>query len=113
MNSPKISDVTKALKKAGFVKVDADAVIFGNVQDCAKYYYKYRGGLHINGANVSFCINSEADARILGAYATGAIDATGAASEVSTDWPHLFFPRLFGYLSGQISEIEIIAEICA
>lgn len=113
MNTPKISDVTKALKKAGFAKVDADAAIFGNMQGCAHSYYKYRGGLYINGANVGFCINSKVDARIFGAYATSAIDATGAASETHTDWPQLFFPRLFGYLAGEISEAEIIAEICA
>lgn len=113
MNTPKISDVTKALKKAGFIKIDAEAAIFGNMQSRAKSYYKYRGGLYINGENVSFCVNSKADARIFGAYATGAIDATGAASEVLTDWPQLFFPRLFGYLAGEISEAEIIADVCA
>ena len=58
-NEIKLSDVTKALRKAGFTKVD------------------------------------------------------GAASESLTNWPQLFFPRLFGYLNGEISEAEIIAEICA
>lgn len=112
-NTIKLSDVTKALKKAGFVKIDAEAAIFGNMQGRAKCFYKYKGGLYINGAKVSFCINSKADAKIFGAYSTGAIDAEGAASESLTDWPQLFFPRLFGYLAGEISEAEIIAEICA
>lgn len=112
-NTIKLSDVTKALKKAGFVKIDAEAAIFGDMQGRANCFYKYKGGLYINGAKVGFCINSKSDARIFGAYCTSAIDATGAASEVLTNWPELFFPRLFGYLAGEISEAEIIAEICA
>lgn len=112
-NTIKLSDVTKALKKAGFVKVDAEAALFGSEQGRAMCYYKYRGGLYINGAKVGFCINSKPDARIFGAYCTSAIDAAGAASEVLTNWPQFFYPRLFGYLAGEISEAEIIAEICA
>lgn len=112
-NTIKLSDVTKALKKAGFIKLDAEAALFGSEQGCTMCYYKYRGGLYINGAKVGFCINSKADAKIFGAYATSAIDAAGAASESLTNWPQLFFPRLFGYLAGEISEAEIIAEICA
>lgn len=112
-NTIKISDVTKALKKAGYTKVDGEAAIFGNMQGRAKFYYKYKGGLYINGGKVGFCINSKADAKIFGAYCTSAIDATGAGYEVLTNWPQLFFPRLFGYLAGEISEAEIIAEICA
>ena len=112
-NTIKLSDVTKALKKAGFTKVDGEAAIFGDMQGRAKCFYKYKGGLYINGAKVGFCINSKADAKIFGAYCTSAIDADGAASEVLTNWPQLFFPRLFGYLAGEISEAEIIAEICA
>lgn len=109
----KLSDVTKALRKAGFTKVDGEAAIFGNMQGREMCFYKYKGGLYINGAKVGFCINSKADAKIFGAYCTSAIDAEGAASEVLTNWPQLFFPRLFGYLAGKISEAEIIAEICA
>lgn len=112
-NTIKLSDVTKALKKAGLTKVDGEAAIFGDMRGRAMCFYKYKGGLYINGANVGFCINSKADAKIFGAYCTSAIDANGAASEVLTDWPQLFFPRLFGYLAGEISEAEIIAEICA
>lgn len=112
-NEIKLSDVTKALRKAGFTKVDGEAAIFGSEQGRTMCYYKYRGGLYINGTKVGFCINSKADAKIFGAYATSAIDASGAASERLTDWPQLFFPRLFGYLNGEITEAEIIAEICA
>lgn len=57
--------------------------------------------------------NSKADAKIFGKYSVSAIDASGATSEKLTDWPRFFFSRLFGYLSGEISEAEIIAEICA
>lgn len=112
-NTIKLSDVTKALKKAGFTKVDGEAAIFGDMRGRAMCFYKYRGALYINGANVGFCINSKADAKIFGAYCTSAIDADGAASEEWSSWPQLFFPRLFGFLAGEISEAEIIAEICA
>lgn len=112
-NEIKLSDVTKALRKAGFKKVDGEAAIFGDMQGRVMCFYKYKGGLYINGAKVGFCINSKPDARIFGAYCTSAIDANGAAYEVLTDWPQLFFPRLFGYLAGEISETEIISEICA
>jgi len=109
--APKISDVTKALNDAGFTKMDAEIMIFGNEQynNC---YCKHRGALYISGENIGFCINSKADARIFGAYETSAINAAGESSEVFTDVPQFFFPRLFGYLAGQISEAEIIAEIC-
>lgn len=112
-NEIKLSDVTKALKKAGFTKVDGEAAIFGDMQGRAKCFYKYKGGLYINGVNVGFCINSKADAKIFGAYATSAINANGASYERLTSWPQLFFPRLFGYLNGEISEAEIIADICS
>lgn len=112
-NTIKLSDVTKALKKAGFTKVDGEAAIFGDMQGRAKCFYKYKGGLYINGAKVGFCINSKADARIFGAYCTSAIDADGVAHERITNWPQIFFSRLFGYLNGEITEAEIIAEICA
>lgn len=112
-NTIKLSDVTKALRKAGFAKVDGEAAIFGSEQGRAMCFYKYKGSLYINGAKVGFCINSKADAKIFGAYCTSAIDATGAAYERLTNCPQFFFPRLFGFLSGEITEAEIIAEICA
>lgn len=109
----KLSDVTKALRKAGFAKVDGEAALFGDMQGREMCFYKYKGGLYINGRKVGFCINSKADAKIFGAYATSAIDADGAAHEEWSSWPQLFFPRLFGYLNGEITEAEILAEICA
>lgn len=112
MNAPKLTDVIKALKKAGFTKMEANAAIFGNIQECAHSYYKYRGALYIHGKNVGFCINSKSDARIFGAYSTSATNANGESYEVQTSAPAFFFPRLFGYLAGQISDAEIIAEIC-
>lgn len=112
MSCYKVGEITKALKKAGFAKVDAEDAIFGDMQGRAKCFYRYRGGLYVNGANVGFCINSKADAKIFGAYATNAIDADGVAYERWANWPQFFFPRLFGYLNGEISEAEIIAEIC-
>lgn len=109
----KLSDVTKALKKAGFTKVDGEAAMFGDMKGRAMFYCKYKGSLYINGGKVGFCINSKADAKIFGAYCTSAIDAEGAAYERLTNCPQFFFPRLFGFLSGEITEAEIIAEICA
>lgn len=112
-NEIKLSDVTKALKKAGFTKVDGETAIFGDMQGRAMCFYKYRGALYIDGTKVGFCIRSKADAKIFGAYSTSAIDADGAASEEWSSWPQLFFKRLFGFLNGEITEAEIIAEICA
>ena len=113
-NTIKLSDVTKALKKAGFTKVDGEAAIFGDMRGRAMCYYKYNGTLYISGDSVGFCIYAKKDPCCCGyKYATSAIDATGTASEVLTNWPQFFFPRLFGYLAGEISEAEIIAEICA
>lgn len=106
------NDVTKALEKAGFAKVDGESAIFGNMQGCERAFYKYKGNLYINGKKVSFCILSKADAKIFGAYCTGAIDADGAACETYTNHPQRFFSRLFGYLNGEITEADIIAEIC-
>ena len=107
----KISDVTKALKRAGFAKIDAEEAIFGNGEK-PMTFYKYKGGLHINGYKVGFCINNASDAKIFGKYVIGAIDADGYASETLTNWDCLFFPQLFGYLTGTITEAEIIKEVC-
>lgn len=114
-NEIKLSDVTKALRKAGFQAVTLDLTQLDPFPELSakRIYYKYKGALLIQGENVGFCINSKADAKIFGAYSTGAIDAAGAAYERLTNWPQLFFPRLFGYLNGEISEAEIVAEICA
>lgn len=114
-NTIKLSDVTKALKKAGFRAVALDLTKLnpfpGN--DERRIYYKYNGTLYISGDSVGFCIYAKKDPCNCGYnYATSAIDAAGAASESLTNWPQLFFPRLFGYLAGEISEAEIIAEIC-
>ena len=118
-NEIKLSDVTKALRKAGYkaVKLDLTKVNpFPGINE-GGVYYKYNGSLYIQGKdgnNVGFSIMAKSDPCCCGyKYATSAIDAAGAASESLTNWPQLFFPRLFGYLAGEISEAEIIAEICA
>lgn len=111
--SYKISDVTKALKKAGFVKLDSEDAIFGNAPKPNKHYYKYRGGLYISGDNVGFCIRNASDAKIFGKYAMSAIDNNGAVSEIWMVYSCTFFLRLFGYLNGDITEAEIVNEVCA
>lgn len=108
----KISDVTKALKKAGFAKLDAEEAIFGN-DKTTRSYYKYKGALYIRGERIGFNINNADDSKIFGKYAISAIDANGATSETWTNWACLFFSRLFGYLDGTITETEIIQEVCA
>lgn len=107
----KISDVTKALKKAGYKAISADEALTG-IQP-AKTFYKYKGGLHINAGRIGFGIEGAKDAKTFGKYHTSAIDVDGGACEVATDVAQCFFPRLFGYLTGEISEAEIIADICA
>lgn len=111
-NGIKLSDVINALRNAGFTKVDGEAAIFGDKKSRTKCFYKYKGGLYINGENVCFHIKSKAEAKIFGAYSTSAIDADGAACETVTNCPRIFFSRLFGYLNGEVREAEIIAEIC-
>lgn len=109
----KISDVTKALKKAGFVRIDGEEAIFGNIDKPKKCYYKHKGSLHIGGERIQFCINNARDAKIFGRYATSAIADDGSSSETLTSWDCIFFPRLFGYINGTITEAEIIKEVCA
>lgn len=109
MNKPHISEVTKALKMAGYKAVTMDEVCKGRQP---LTFYKYEGALYITAGRVSFSIESAKDAQLFGKYHTSAIDNTGAAHEIATNWPELFFPRLFGFLRGEISEDQIIAEIC-
>lgn len=106
MNTPKISEVTKALKAAGFTAISVDE------PNADKTYYKHKGALYINAGRVGFGIESAKNARIFGKYHTSAIDSDGGAHEAATDCPEFFFPRLFGYLSGDVSEAQIISGIC-
>lgn len=106
---PKLSEVTKALKKAGYVKLD-DNAIFGPY--VANSYYKYNGDLYINGKNIGFSMSSAKNAKIFGRYHTSATNVKGQSFETYTNWPELFFPRLFRYLSKEITEEQIINEIC-
>lgn len=106
----KISDVTKALKQAGFVKLDENTMFGPRV---ANSYYKYNGSLYIEaGQNIGFTISSAKEARVFGKYQTSATDETNASYQVDTDIPEFFFPRLLGYLAGIVSEEQIIKEIC-
>lgn len=109
----KISDVTKALKRAGFVRIDGEEALFGNRDKPKKYYYKYKGALYINGERIGFCINNARDAKIFGRYAIGATADDGSSSDLWTSMDCIFFPRLFGYINGTITEAEIIKEVCA
>lgn len=109
METPKISEVTKALRKAKFTKLDGEAVFGPHI---ANTYYKYKGSLYINaGENIGFCILSAKDAKIFGRYSTCVTNAKGQSFEVSTDWPDFFFPNLFGYLDKSVSEEKIIAQV--
>lgn len=107
----KISDVTKALKRAGFVKLDAEDAIFGGNRT-PKSFYRYKGGLSIRGYKVGFNINNASDAKIFGKYATSAEDEGGVSVSI-TNWDCIFFQRLFNYLNGETTEEEIIKEVCA
>lgn len=107
----KISDVTKALKKAGVAEISADEAL--TAAQPANTYFKYKGALYINFGRVGFGIESARDAKIFRKYHTTATDESGAGYEVATDVAQFFFPRLFGYLSGEVSEEQIITEVCA
>lgn len=114
-NEIKLSDVTKALRKAGFKAVTLD---YSNPNPFPELtesgiFYKYMGNMTIQGKNISFHIHSQKAVKCgWDKYATCATNAAGQISEEATNWPQLFFPRLFGLLNGEISEAEIIAEIC-
>ncbi len=110
MDKPKISEVTKALKKAGFKAISAEEAL-ESIQP-AMTYFKYKGALYINAGCVGFGIESAEDAKIFRKYHTHATADNGRDYEVATDAWQFFFPRLFGFLSGEISEAQIIAEIC-
>lgn len=115
-NTIKLSNVTKALKKAGFKAVKLDYSKpnpFPKMTDSG-IFYKYMGNLTIQGDNISFHIHSQKAVKCgWDKYAICATNANGKSSEYVTNWPQLFFPRLWDYLNGEISEAEIIAEICA
>lgn len=105
----KISEVTKALKKAGYKAVTIDDACKGRQP---LTFYKYKGGLHIDAGRVGFSIEGAKDAKLFRKYHTTATDERGAAYETATDCHEFFFLRLFGYLNGELSEAQIIAEVC-
>lgn len=115
-NEIKLSDVTKALKKAGFKAVTLDYSKLNPFPELTEsgIFYKYMGNLTIQGEGISFHINSQKAVKCgWDKYATCATNADGESSEECTNCPQFFFPRLFDFLNGEITEAEIIAEICA
>lgn len=65
-----------------------------------KTFYTYRRGLHINATDkLSFHIVPQSQSLGLGRFAICAT-GNGASSQVGTDCPELFFPRLLSYLKG-------------
>jgi len=71
----------------------------------------YRRGLHINATDkLSFHIVPQSQSLGLGRFAICAT-GNGASSQVGTDCPELFFPRLLSYLKGETSGEEIIRYV--
>ena len=111
----KLSDVTKALKRAGFRAIKLDLTMLDPFPplDSKGVFFKYNGDLFIQCGKFGFGIKAKKN--ILPGeckYITTAVNAAGEAYETQTDIEQFFFPRLFGYLEGEITESEIIAEIC-
>ena len=76
-----------------------------------KTFYTYRRGLHINATDkLSFHIVPQSQSLGLGRFAICAT-GNGASSQVGTDCPELFFPRLLSYLKGETSGEEIIRYV--
>ncbi len=76
-----------------------------------KTFYTYRCGLHINAtANLSFHITPQSQSLGLGRFAICATK-DGESSQLGTDSPELFFPRLLSFLRGEIGEKDLINEI--
>lgn len=76
-----------------------------------KTFYTYRRGLHINASgDLSFHIVPKSQSLGLGRFAICATK-DGESSQLGTDWPELFFPRLLSFLQGETSEGEIIRGV--
>ena len=77
----------------------------------SKTFYIYQRGLHINATkNLSFHIVPQSQSFGLGRFAVCATK-NGESSQLGTDWPELFFSRLFSFLQGETGETEIIDEV--
>ena len=77
----------------------------------SKTFYTYRCGLHINATkDLSFHIVPQSQSFGLGRFAVCATK-NGESSQLGTDRPELFFPRLFSFLQGEIGEKEVIDEV--
>lgn len=74
-------------------------------------FYSYCRGLHINASgDLSFHIVPKSQSLGLGRFAICATK-DGKSSQLGTDWPELFFPRLLSFLQGETSEGEIIRDV--
>lgn len=77
----------------------------------SKTFYTYRRGLHINATkDLSFHIVPQSQSLGLGRFAVCATK-NGESSQLGTDRPELFFPRLLSFLQGEIGEKEVIDEV--
>lgn len=114
-NTIKLSDVINALKKAGYKAVKPDYTKPNPFPELSEsgIFYKYMGNLTIQCKGISFHIHSHKAIKCgWDKYTICATDEKGQNFENGTNWPQFFFSRLFGYLAGEISEADIIAEIC-
>lgn len=77
----------------------------------SKTFYSYRSGLHINATkNLSFHIVPQSQSLGLGRFAI-CTTKNGESSQLGTDCPELFFPRLLSFLHEETGEKEIMDEV--
>lgn len=115
----KLNDVEKALRKVGFRYVKYTQLAWDAPEPFPAdnergVFYRCAGSLWIQCKKVVFVISGKDSVKQgFEKYLTNATDANGVESVDLTNCPQFFFPRLFGFINGEISEAEIIAEICA
>lgn len=99
-------ELIKLLRTKGYKKVTLETD-----KEESKTFYSYHRGLHINTTkNLSFHIVPKSQSLGLGRFAICATK-NGESSQLGTDNPELFFPRLLSLLQRETGENGIMDEV--
>ena len=97
-------EVLRLIKLNGYTKTDAVSETKPNT------YYFWEGLNVVSSKNLSFHIVNEGKDLALGRFVTCATK-NGRNEMVGTDIPEFFFPVLFQFLNGEITESEVIDKV--
>lgn len=98
------NEVLRLIKLNGYTKTDA-------VSDTKPNTFYFCEGLNVvSSKNLSFHIVNKGKDLGLGRFATCATK-NGRTEMVGTDIPEFFFPVLFQFLNGEITESEVIDKV--